>query len=99
MSYSPFITLIDNLIFKFPNTNFKIILCQDPDELESIDFSKVKLGQKIASSTTKMDWDLVKFGKLLGKFHWNISPQSQSAFTCSKLTIETLEQDVKYVQN
>ena len=24
---------------------------------------------------------------------------SQSAFTCSKLTIETLQQDVKYVQN
>ena len=24
---------------------------------------------------------------------------TQSAFTCSKLTIETLEQDVKYVQS
>ena len=26
-------------------------------------------------------------------------PFTQSAFTCSKLTIETLEQGVKYVQN
>ena len=26
-------------------------------------------------------------------------PQSQSAFTCSKLTIETIEQGVKYVQS
>ena len=25
--------------------------------------------------------------------------KTQSAFTCSKLTIETLEQDVKYVQS
>ena len=25
--------------------------------------------------------------------------QAQSAFTCSKLTIETLEQGVKYIQN
>ena len=24
---------------------------------------------------------------------------TQPAFTCSKLTIETLEQDIKYVQN
>ena len=28
-----------------------------------------------------------------------ISEQTQSAFTCSKLTIETLEQGVKYVQS
>ena len=29
----------------------------------------------------------------------NIQYQSQPAFTCLKLTIETLEQDVKYVQS
>ena len=29
----------------------------------------------------------------------NIVPRSQWAFTCSKLTIETLEQGVKYVQS
>ena len=29
----------------------------------------------------------------------NIQFQSQPAFTCSKLTIETLEQGVKYIQS
>ena len=29
----------------------------------------------------------------------NHNPSSQPAFTCSKLTIETLEQGVKYVQS
>ena len=29
----------------------------------------------------------------------NMEDLTQSAFTCSKLTIETLEQDVKYVQS
>ena len=30
---------------------------------------------------------------------WNPDAASQPAFTCSKLTIETLEQGVKYVQS
>ena len=30
---------------------------------------------------------------------WNINVTTQPAFTCSKLTIETLEQGVKYVQS
>ena len=30
---------------------------------------------------------------------WKISHYYQPAITCSKLTIETLEQDVKYVQS
>ena len=34
----------------------------------------------------------VKFSK-----HQNQQPTSQPAFTCSKLTIETLEQGVEYV--
>ena len=34
----------------------------------------------------------------LGPKIWNNMP-SQSAFTCSKLTAETLEQGVKYVQS
>ena len=29
---------------------------------------------------------------------WKVHQSSQSAFTCSKLTIETVEQCVKYVQ-
>ena len=29
----------------------------------------------------------------------HLSKTTQSAFTCSKLTIETLEQDVEYVQS
>ena len=33
------------------------------------------------------------------KYGWAVQKASQSAFTCSKLIIETLEQGVKYVQS
>ena len=39
---------------------------------------------------------------LCNAFHYspaNTTEYSQSAFTCRKLTIETLEQGVKYVQS
>ena len=32
-------------------------------------------------------------------FYLSSATQTQPAFTCSKLTVETLEQGVKYVQN
>ena len=46
----------------------------------------------------------IKHSKLKGFFHGIcrqllLSTTSQPAFTCSKLTIETLEQGVKYVQS
>ena len=37
--------------------------------------------------------------KYMGKFFVTVERLSQPAFTCSKLTIETLEQGVKYVQS
>ena len=40
----------------------------------------------------QIDWFLYEMQ------HWT-EKISQPAFTCSKLTIETLEQDVKYVQS
>ena len=44
----------------------------------------------------------IKFGEIIwNKYyvnHSNLQSFTQKAITCSKLTIETLEQDVKYVQ-
>ena len=40
-----------------------------------------------------------KFGINSVEHNNNIFDSSQPAFTCSKLTIETLEQGVKYVQS
>ena len=37
--------------------------------------------------------------RLLHIMRNEIAPTTQPAFTCSKLTIETLEQGVKYVQS
>ena len=44
-----------------------------------------------------MKWNVLKSLFLLVHSVWNLL--TQLAYTCSKLTIETLEQGVKYVQS
>ena len=58
------------------------------------------LNNEAAASDTSVDHSLniiSNFEQILDFFF--ISHLSQPAFTCSKLTIKTLEQDVKYVQS
>ena len=47
------------------------------------------------------DQTLLRYSSVVGIYLVSCSPvyQSQPAITCSKLTIETLEQGVKYVQS
>ena len=45
------------------------------------------------------DWIFLLPSNLLVEINHNPEALSQSAITCSKLTIETLEQGVKYVQS
>ena len=47
----------------------------------------------------KEELKLKKIEMNIFKFLCKIATASQSAFTCSKLTIETLEQGVKFVQS
>ena len=44
-------------------------------------------------------WKDMMFGKISNLFLLKTESSSEPAFTCSKLTIKTLEQGVKYVQS
>ena len=58
-------------------------------KLENINASKLHADIKMCKHK--------KWGKYIKKNH--SKDKTQPAFTCSKLTIETLEQGVKYVQS
>ena len=58
-----------------------------------------KIYSKKVPQYTVLKKDLYIFLPYLGKLSLSARSTSQPAFTCSKSTIETLEQGVKYVQS
>ena len=84
---------VDRLIPTFTNINL------------SIKSNSYKLKQRIVRIAMKKEmqnkhYEKKKFKKeIFAKYPVNLNKYSQRAFTCSKLTIKTLEQGVKYVQS
>ena len=71
-------------------TTFKLMIWMNclRDDLQAICFPKKSVG--IVA---------LKIQNVLSELSRSFSNYSQLTFTCSKLTIETLEKSVKYIQN
>ena len=80
----------------------RVILEKEENKIKAENFELLNLGIKVVVSyLITISYNLYHINLFRIKFiiYLQQTVGSQSAFTCSKLTIETLEKGVKYVQS